>query len=126
MRERAKAFGAVEIVGVDGCERLVDFFFRGEDGLGCTPGLGATGRQGESSGERVEFLEGELDGDAALKAAADGVAEGLFDVFADDENDFAETGAQGVVDGVVHDGLAAGTDRIDLLQSAIAAAHAGS
>src|SRR5580692_3100424 len=56
--ERSKTFGAVEIVGVDGCERLADLFFSGEEGLGCTPRLCATGRQGESRRKRVEFLKG--------------------------------------------------------------------
>jgi len=44
---------------------------------------------------------------------------------ADNEDDFAETGAEGVEDGIVEDGFAAGADGVDLFEAAVAAAHAG-
>ena len=53
------------------------------------------------------------------------LAEVLFEVFADNENEFAKSGLDGVVDGVVHDGFAVGTQSVQLFQASVAAAHAG-
>ncbi len=50
----------------------------------------------------------------------------FFDVLADDEDELAEAGAKSVEDGVVDDGFAGGADGVDLLEAAVAAAHAGS
>jgi len=44
----------------------------------------------------------------------------------DDEHDGLEPGAAGIVQAVIQDGLARRPDRVDLLQSAVAAAHSGS
>ena len=123
--ELAVAVRAVEIVGVDGGEGLVDDAGGEKDGLGGSPGLGAAGGDGEAWGNVLERLEDVIDGDALFETRADGFAECLLDVFADDEDELAEAGAEGVVDGVVDDGFAGGADGVDLLETAVTAAHAG-
>ena len=59
----------------------------------------------------------------ALILAEHLVAEVLLEVFADDEDQFAKTGVDGVVDGVVHDGFAVGAETVKLFQAAVTAAH---
>jgi len=44
----------------------------------------------------------------------------------DHEHELAEAGAHGVEDGIINDGFALGADGVDLLETAVTAAHAGS
>ena len=88
-------------------------------------GLVRPGGHGKARRNVFERLEDVVDGHALFKARADGLAKGLFDVLADDKDELAESGAQGVEDGVIDDGFAGGADRIDLFEAAVAAAHAG-
>ena len=48
----------------------------------------------------------------------------FFEVFTDDPYDLAESGLDGIVDTVVHDGLAVRSQTVELLQAAVTAAHA--
>ena len=43
----------------------------------------------------------------------------FFKVFADDEDNFAETGTDGIIDRIVHDGFAIRTQPVQLFQTAI-------
>ena len=52
-------------------------------------------------------------------------AEIFFEILADNENDFAESGADSVEYRIVHYGLSLRAERIELFQTAIAASHAG-
>ena len=72
------------------------------------------------------LLEGVLHVHHPGHAVADGGFESLFDLVLDDEDDRLEACAAGVVQGIIHDDLTAGTHRVDLLHAAVAAAHAGS
>lgn len=85
----------------------------------------ALGR-GESLGEGVEALEDELCGDVALILGEDLLAKLLLEVLPDDEDDLAKSRLDGVVYGVVHDGLTIGSKSVELLQPAVAATHSGS
>ncbi len=116
--------GAVEVVGIDGAEWAFDEVARGADGVGGAEGFGAVGGADVGGREVGAVLECELDVRPALVFAGDVVAEDLFEVFADDEDDVGEAGLEGVVDGVVHEGFAVGADGFDLFESAEAAAHA--
>ena len=71
-------------------------------------------------GEGVECLKNGVDADAAGVFRGDLRGEGVGEVAADDEDDAAEAGADGVEDGVVEDGLAAGADGVELLEPAVA------
>ena len=90
------------------------------------PGLFTASRDGETGGKLIDRLEGEADIDAPGELRGDSLAEVLFEVGPDDEDDFPEAGADGIEDRVVEDGLAGGSHRVDLFQAAVAASHAGS
>ena len=77
-------------------------------------------------GNLVQFLKNVFHRDALFKARADDLLERLLDLLADHEHQLAESRAHGVVDRVIDDGFAARAHRINLLQAAVAAAHAGS
>ena len=47
----------------------------------------------------------------------------VLEVLADYKNHFAESGVYGVVDRIVHDGFAVGSERVELLEAAVAATH---
>ena len=126
--DELKALRAVVVVGVDDRERRVaDGFLGHQDGVGRAPGLDAAFRHGEAGGQFVQLLVGIADLEpGAQGAGTDGLLEGLLDLMLDDEHDGLEPGAAGIVQAVIQDGLARRPDRVDLLQSAVAAAHSGS
>ena len=90
-----------------------------------SPRLGSTSGNGKSWWKNIEFLKGVLDSGSSFNAVADSLLELPLDVLADDEDGVAKPGAQGVVDRIIDDGLATRTDRINLLEGAIAVARAG-
>jgi len=96
---------------------------RGTDGVGCAPGFFTTFGDGESLGEVVEFLESVGDFDLARELASDRFAEGLGEVFTDDEDHFGKSGAHGIEDRVVEDGLTIWAHGIHLFQAPISGAH---
>lgn len=59
------------------------------------------------------------------QAVADGGLEVGLDLVLDDEHHGLEARAAGVEDGIVDDELAVAAHRVDLLEAAVAAAHAG-
>ena len=89
------------------------------------PRFGAFGRANEALGQRVGRLENHLDGDMVAVFGKHLIAEILFEIPADDEHHLAETAADGIVDRVVHDGLAVGSQTVELFQPAVARPHAG-
>ena len=78
----------------------------------------------EAFGKSVGRLEHNLNGDVALIFGKNLVAEILLEVLADYEYHLAESGVNSVVNRVVHDCLAVGTETVELLEAAIARAHA--
>lgn len=60
-----------------------------------------------------------------VEAATDLLFKCRFKIAADDKDDFAEAGFDGVEYGVFNEGLAVGAKRIHLLETAITATHAG-
>ncbi len=89
------------------------------------PGFGASRRHGKTNGQFVQFLKNIFHRDALLETRADDFAELRLDILANDKHKPAETGAQGVIDGIINDGLAIRPHGINLLKAAIAAAHSG-
>jgi hypothetical protein len=59
-----------------------------------------------------------------FNAGADGFLERVFNVLADDKDELAKSGAKSIVDRIIDDGFTTRTDRINLLEAAIAVAHA--
>jgi hypothetical protein len=122
----AKGVGAVKIVGVDDGKRLAHLGAGAPDGVAGAPGFFARDGRGEAAGQVAGFLKGVADVEAAAGVGfADAAAEFVGKIAADDEDDAAEAGAAGVVEGVVKNGPALGADGVHLLQAAIAAAQAG-
>ena len=56
----------------------------------------------------------------------DFVAKILFEIFADHENKFTETGVDSIIDRIIHDCFTVRTQSVQLLQASIAASHSGS
>ena len=50
----------------------------------------------------------------------------VFDLLAHDEHDLTKATANGIVQGIIYDGLAVGTELVELLDSTVAAADPGS
>ena len=98
-------FGTVEVVGIDHGEGFADGVGRHHHGVVGAPRLDAPFGNSSSLGQVVQLLEHELHGDAAAETLrGEDFAELLFERVADDENDLAETGADGVVDRIIYDG----------------------
>ena len=114
----------VEVVAVDDAERLLDDVLTHEYGVVCTPRLLTAFGYGEAFGQGVESLEAKFTLHLALVFREDLCAELLLEILADDPYDLAESGLDGVVDTVVHDGLAVGAQTVELLKAAVTAAHA--
>ena len=90
-----------------------------------TPWFGSPSRGNESSGQVVELLESVDHGQFSFVARTNLVAEVFFDLPADEENHAVESGPDGVVHGIVEQGLAGGSDRVELFEPAITGAHTG-
>ena len=122
---------AVVVVGVDDGKGLVQDVAAGQHRLAGAPGFGAACGQGGARRQVVQRLVGvgHLHAQAGadlLDAVADDLAERLLNVAADDKDDLVKAGLDGVVDGVVHQDLAVGAHRRQLLDAAaVAGADAG-
>ena len=90
------------------------------------PRLGASGGRGEAGRKIVELLEGVADGNPPLVTGADHGAEIFLDLAANKEDHAVKARPDGIVHGIIEEGLAAGSDWIKLLEPAIAGAHTGS
>src|ERR1700749_1959742 len=124
MRESAIAVGSIEVVGVDHREGLMNGIGCHQNGVCCAPWLRATRLQNVAGHELSNFLKDILDRDTSFIARSNHFFKRLFDFLADDEYDSVETGTASVINRVVHERLAVWSDGINLLQTAIAAAHA--
>ena len=116
----------VEIITVDDQEGLLDHILAHEHCMVGSPWLDTSFRNAESLGQRIQSLEAQLTGNLILIFRQDLGTELLFEVLADDPYHLTESGLDGVVDTIVHDGLAVWSQTIELLQSAITASHASS
>jgi len=124
VREKAEGIPAIEIVGIDCREWLVDYVFGGEDGLSGSPRPLPCGRDREPLRQVIQFLKDVINRDPPFEPGTDGFPKRRLDFMADDKNQVAKSGTQGVEHRVVDDRFAAGADGIDLLEAAVAAADA--
>ena len=116
---------AIEVIRIDRGKRCSDRLARAPDGVCGAPWLGSPSRGNESSGQIVELLESVGHGQFSGVARTNFVTEVFFDFAADEENHAVESGPDGIVHGVVEEGLAGGSDGVELFESAIAGAHTG-
>ena len=125
LRQYAIALRSVKIVSIDDRKGLVDRVGGHQNCVQRAPRLVAAGRDGKPLRKFIEFLKDVFDRDMSFKPCTDGLLEHLLNVLADNEHDLAESGAECVVDRIVDDGFTTRADWIDLLEAAIAVAHAG-
>ena len=89
-------------------------------------GLGAALGDGIAGGQLLQFLVCIADLHRSIfQTSAYRLHEIVADGFLDDNDDGFETGLMSIVNRVVQDGFALGTDRVDLLQTTVTAAHTG-
>ena len=81
-----------------------------------SPGLYTTFWSLEALGQCVECLEAQFAGYVTLIFGQNLGAELLLEILTDHPHDFAESSLDGVVDTIVHDGLAVGAQTVELLQ----------
>src|SRR5580658_834301 len=123
--QRLKALLSVKVIGIDHGKGLVNNFGRRKHSLRRAPRLGAARRNSKSRRKIVDLLKHILHRNALLKARANRLTERVFDIPANYEDYLAEAGARCVIHREIENGLAGGTNRIDLFQSAVAGSHAG-
>ena len=118
---------SVVIVSIDDYEgRVADLLCSAEDSVAGAPGLGATQGDLVATGELVELLVGIADlHRAMLQALAHGGHKVLPDGFLDNNDCGLEACLVGIKQGIVQNGFALAAYGIDLLQTAVTAAHAG-
>ena len=128
----AEGILAVIVVAVDDGERLLDDILGHQHGVGGTPGFLALRVEDIALGNLVQFLghEDELQRRAVdafdiLVFGPDGLLHLLTEILADDIDDLAESGLDGIINRIVDDGFSVGADAIHLFESSIAAAHSG-
>ena len=127
VEDQPEAGRAVVVVGIDDRKGRVDAPGGGQHRVGGAPGLDAAFRHRKALRQHVQLLEGVAHLQAGLPGAgAHRPLELGLDLVLDDEHHGGKSRPAGVVQAVIQDGLAAGAHRVDLLQPAVAAAHAGS
>ena len=120
-----EGIASVEVVAVDNGKRFLDGLLAHQHGMVRTPRFRAALGTGKAFGQVVERLEHQLAGDVAFVFGKNLLAEIFFKILADDEDKFAESGLDGVIDGVVHNSFTVGTQSVQLLQTTVTAAHTG-
>ena len=117
---------AVEVVAVDDGKGFLNDVLAHHHGMVRAPRLFAAFGHSEALGQFVQRLEHHFHRQVVLILADNLLAEIVLKILADDKHQFAETGLDGIVDGIVHNRFAVGAQTVHLLQTTIAAAHAGS
>ena len=118
--ERARA---VVIVRVDDEERRIEEFAAAQHRVPRAPRLHAPFRDGKALRQLLQLLEGVVCFHSCRHARTDHRLEGIFNLVLNQEHDAAEARLVRIVQAVIEDDLAVRADRIQLLQSPVAAAH---
>ena len=119
--ERARA---VVIVRVDDEKRRIEEFAAAQHRVPRAPRLHAPFRDGKALRQLIQLLEGVVCFHPRRHARTDHRLEGIFNLVLNQEHDAAEARLVRIVQAVIEDDLAVRADRIQLLQSPVAAAHA--
>ena len=119
-----KRLRAVVVVCIDDRKGAVNEGLCSQHGMAGAPRLHTALRDGKASGQLFQLLEGVFHVHYFSHAVADGSLEGVLDLVLDDKDHGLKAGAAGVVERIVHNDLSVGAHRVDLLHTAVAAAHA--
>jgi len=117
--------GAVVVIGVDHRKGAVDEVLGGQHGVAGAPGLDPAFRHGVACGQLFQLLESVFHVHGLGHPVADGGLEGILDLVLDHKDHRLKAGPACIVKGIIHDDLAVGAHRVDLLHTAVTAAHAG-
>ena len=90
-----------------------------------SPRFGTAFGAGEAFGKVIYGLEYQFAGNMAFVFGNNLVAEVLFKIFTDYENELAKTGIDGIVNRIIHDSFAIRSQSVQLFQATITAAHTG-
>ena len=116
--------GAVVVIGVDHRKGAVDEVLGGQHGVAGAPGLDPAFRHGVACGQLFQLLESVFHVHGLGHPVADGGLEGILDLVLDHKDHRLKAGPAGVVERIIHDDLAVGAHGVDLLHTAVTAAHA--
>ena len=115
--------GAVVVIGVDHRKGAVDEVLGGQHGVAGAPGLDPAFRHGVACGQLFQLLESVFHVHGLGHTVADGGLEGILDLVLDHKDHGLKAGPACIVKGIIHDDLAVGAHRVDLLHAAVTAAH---
>ena len=125
--QRFESVLAVIVVRIDDGEGTVQDVLAAENRVRRAPGLFTLGWRNVACGQLcVQLLEYVVYLHMLCDAVADRGAEILFNVVVDDENDPLKARFHRIKEGIINDDLSVSAHGIDLLQTAVARAHAGS
>ena len=113
-----KAFFSVVVIGIDDKERFLDQISRRKNRLTGSPRFFSTFRNRKTFREIIHLLVRILDRSDLLDPVSDDLLKIFLQIFSDDKNNFIKTRFQSVMDRIVHNDLAARTNRGKLLDSA--------
>ena len=116
--------GAVVVIGVDHRKGAVDEVLGGQHGVAGAPGLDPAFRHGVACGQLFQLLESVFHVHGLGHPVADGGLEGILDLVLDHKDHRLKAGPACIVKGIIHDDLAVGAHGVDLLHTAVTAAHA--
>ena len=116
---------AIEIIRVDDGKRAVHHALTAGQRMAGAPWLGASCRDGNALRQTLQLLKDIGDMEIPLHTVADALPELRFHLALDDEHNVAEARAPCVKQGKINDDVSLRIDRLDLLESAEAAAHTG-
>ena len=119
-----EGLGAVVVVGVDDGKGTVHHLTGGQHRVAGAPGLHPAGGHSVALGQVVQLLIGVLYVDDLAEPVANGSLEGILDLVFDDKHHGLKPGPPGIIDRIINDHLAVAPHGVDLLEPAVAAAHA--
>ena len=115
----------VEIVAIDNSKRFLYYIGTHHYSMVGSPRFGTAFGAGEAFRKVIYGLEYQFAGNMAFVFGNNLVAEVLFKIFTDYENELAKTGIDGIVNRIIHDSFAIRSQSVQLFQATITAAHTG-
>ena len=123
LADNHECIAIIEVVAIDYTEWLLDHVLTHQHSVVGAPRLLTALRYAESLWQCIECLEAELTLYLTLVLSEDLRTELLLEILTDNPYDLAEASLNGIVNTVIHDGLAVRTQTVELFQAAVTATH---